>query len=147
MKIIFLKDLIGTARKGETKEVSGGFALNRLLPQKIAVAATPENLARLSKDKAEGEKRHRLKITQAQEASAKLSGQILKLPSKASPAGKLFAAIGAKEIAQALKQQFGVEVKETAIIGAPLKTLGAHKIILQFTEEKNCEIKVVIEKK
>ena len=44
MKVIFIQDVKGSAKKGELKEVADGYARNMLLKKGLAVEATPENI-------------------------------------------------------------------------------------------------------
>lgn len=129
MKIILLQDVKGQGKKGELLDVSDGYARNFLLPKKLAVEATPDNInamkikenARLNKlenDKAE-----------ARETAARLDGCIVKIAAKAGSAGKLFGAVTSKEISDALAAQHGIVIEKNKIVqDEPIKTFGSFDI-------------------
>ncbi len=129
MKVIFLKDVPGTARRDDIKNVADGHAQNFLFPKKFAEPATVESLARLEAKKKGSEAVRKA----AEEALVKNLG-ILKdatvtLTEKATPEGHLFAGIHAGEILSALKKQTGVELLEEYIdLPKPIKTAGEHEI-------------------
>jgi large subunit ribosomal protein L9 len=114
MKIILLRDVSGVGQRGTVKEVADGYALNRLIPGKMAQMATPEALKlhekRLMEDAA-----HR--AAQEKEWSAiaeKVQKFTLMLRAKADTKGHLYKKISAEEIARLLREQ-GIDVPEEAI--------------------------------
>lgn len=129
MKVIFNVDVKGQGKKGEMKEVSDGYARNYLLPRKLAMEANADNInAYKLKEKAKAVQIAREKAA-AQETAAKLSGIQVKIAAKAGSAGKLFGSVTSKEISEALREQFGIEIEKQKIVQAePIKSFGTFEV-------------------
>lgn len=129
MKVIFQQDVRGHGKKGELKEVSDGYARNYLLPRKLAVEATTDNLNAFKlKEKAKAAQLEKDKAT-AREISKKLESVVLKIPAKAGASGRLFGSITSKEISDALSAQHGINIEKNKIVQTePIKTFGAFEI-------------------
>ena len=123
MKVIFNVDVKGQGKKGEMKEVSEGYGRNFLLPRKLAVEATPDNLnAYKLKEKAKAAQIAAEKAAALENAKA-LESIVVKIPAKAGAAGKLFGAVTSQEISDALKAQCGIEIEKQKIVQTePIKT-------------------------
>ena len=57
MRVILLENIDSLGKRGEIKNVTDGYAVNFLLPQKKAVAASPSNIARYQNQQAKVEQR------------------------------------------------------------------------------------------
>ena len=115
MKVILNQDIKGTGKKGQLVEVSDGYARNFLFPRKLAVEASAQALTeKKSRDDAAAHKLAEEKST-AQALAAKISGQTVKITAKAGSTGRLFGAVTAKEIADAIKSQMGAEIDRRKI--------------------------------
>lgn len=101
MKVILLQDVKGTGRKGEVKTVSDGYAMNALLPKKLARPATEASLKNLAEESRRAEIEQEKKKEVSKEIAAKLSGQTVTLRRK-SKNGKLFGAVHEGDIVEAL---------------------------------------------
>ncbi len=137
MKVILLKDVKGVGRAGELITTSDGHAMNLLLPKKLAVQATP---AELAKYKAHVEKD--TKETEALKTLAKkLSAEPLKFILKTGPHGEVFNSITKEDIAAALTKIGHANNKVD--LEKPLRTLGTHTAVIHLG--KGIEAKVTIE--
>jgi len=136
MKVIFNVDVKGQGKKGEMKEVSEGYGRNFLLPRKLAVEATPDNLnAYKLKEKAKAVQIAAEKAAAAENAKA-LESIVVKIPAKAGSAGKLFGAVTSQEICDALKAQYGIVIEKQKIVQAdPIKTFGSYEVKCKFGYE------------
>ena len=102
MKVIFNVDVKGQGKKGELKEVSGGYARNFLIPRGLAAEATADNINALKlKEKARLAQMAKDKAT-AEENAKKLGGIQVIVKAKSGGAGKLFGAVASQEISDAL---------------------------------------------
>lgn len=116
MKVILLQDIRGKGKKGQLIEASDGYARNYLLPRKMAVEATADNLNTMKmNDKAKAEQQAREKA-QAQEFAEKLKDVTVEIKAKAGTGGRLFGSITSAEIAEALKSQFGIAIDKKKIV-------------------------------
>lgn len=145
MKVIFQKDVKGTAKKGELKEVSDGYARNYLLPRGIAIEASTDNLNALRLK----EKAHKAQIArekeQAQEYAQKLSGVVVQIKAKAGAGGRLFGAVTSKEITEALAAQHDIAIEKNRIVQEePIKKFGAYEIKCKLGHEITGIIHVLV---
>ncbi len=125
MKVIFIQDVKGQGKKGEEKNIADGYARNFLLPKGLAVEANKANLNNLKGQKESQAYKKEQEIKAAEEIKAKLEGITVKLSAKAGENGKLFGSITAKDIADALKAQHGIDIdKRKIVLGSDIKTTG-----------------------
>ena len=133
MKVIFLKDVKGSGKKGEIKNVSDGYARNMLLPKGLAVEATNNNMNLLEAQKSSAQHKLDLEIAAAKESAAKLKGAKVVIKAKAGNNGKLFGSVTTASIAEAVKEQFGVETDKKKIVTAgDIKNFGSYTATVKF---------------
>lgn len=136
MKVIFNVDVKGQGKKGELKEVSEGYGRNFLLPKKLAVEATADNMNALRlKEKAKAAAIAAEKA-KALENAKQLESIVVKVAAKAGNGGKLFGAVTSQEISDALKAQHGIEIEKQKIVQAePIKSYGSYDVKCKFGYE------------
>jgi large subunit ribosomal protein L9 len=145
MKVILLKDVKGTGKKGEVKEVAEGYARNYLIPRKLAVMATEGNLNSLKDQKRREEKRKEEERIEAKRLGEKLSGLTVKLTTKTGEGGRIFGSITSKQISQALKKQFQLDVDKKKIqLDEPIRSLGVTKVPVKLHPEVTAELSVQV---
>ena len=129
MKVILTQDVRGKGKKGQMIEAAEGYARNFLLPKGMAVLATADavntmNLQAKAKAKADAEAK-----VAALEIAEKLKSCQVKIAAKGGEGGKLFGAVTGKEIAAALKEQYGMDVdSKKLVLDQPIKTFGSFEI-------------------
>ena len=132
MKVILLQDVRSIGQKHEVKNVSDGYAMNFLLPRKLAEAATDDKVFKLENLRIEKQKAEAAEEEKRMEAIGALRGAHIAIPARATEKGGLFKAIGAKEIARALKENHHADIPESAVaLPAPIKTVGEHRVLLK----------------
>ena len=133
MKVIFLQDVRGQAKKGELKEVSDGYARNYLLPRNLVVEANKDNLNALAlKEKAKKAQEARERAA-ALENAEKLKGIVVTVRARSGGNGKLFGAVTSQEICDALKEQHGIEIEKNKLVqGDPIKAYGSYELKCKF---------------
>lgn len=144
MKVLFLKDVKGQGRKGELKEVSEGYALNFLIKNGHAAAAT-EKIQTKEKQKADA-KSAELENIKAKHLALKteIEKRRFTVLAKAGDGGKLFGAVREKDIAEALSQKLGKTIDKNSVrIESPVRTVGEHVVVVAF--EKGLEARVTLE--
>ncbi len=144
MEVLLLQDIPGIGKKDDLLMVGDGYALNCLLPRREALIATPtvrKRYAEIIKKRAI----EKQKETEAkQSAAAAVAGKKITFKRKATKTGKLYAAITEKVIADALAEEFKVELDEKAIsIVDQIKTLGDHIATVEV-EGRTEDVKVVV---
>ena len=134
MKVILLQDVKGTGRRDQILEVSDGFARNFLLPRKLAREATAEALNSIEKAKEAQQHREDLKKAEAEQKARELKGKLVVVKAKAGEGGKLYGSITVAEIADALKEQHGVEVDRRKIeLEEPIRAAGQTTFTIRLT--------------
>lgn len=115
MDIILLKDVDNLGDKHEVVSVKNGFGRNFLIPQKLAVIANPTNMKKLDALKAEEEAKEAARVDDYKAIATQLEGKTLKVGVKAGTSGKIFGSVTAIQIAQAIQEQFGIEIARKKI--------------------------------
>lgn len=124
MKVILLCDVKGSGKKDDILNVSDGYARNFLFPKKWAVEATPGAVKEIERKRANEEKLERERRDAAQKVAESIRGQMITLKVKCGAQGRLYGSITNQEIADALKEQFGVEVEKRRIECEPIRQTG-----------------------
>ena len=146
MKVILLQDVKGKGKKGQMLEISDGYALNFLLPKKLAIEATPDaiNTMRMN-DKAAAE-REAKERAEAVEISRKLREMTVVVTAKGGGAGKLFGSVTSQEIADALKAKSGIAIdKRKIVLSDPIKNVGTYTVQCKLGYEITAPLTVKIE--
>ena len=129
MKVILLKDIHGQGKQGQLVEASDGYARNYLLPRKLAVLATPEHLNTMRQQEKARRAQEAADRAEAEAVSKKLEGLLVKVSAKAGEGGRLFGAVTAKEVSDALAEQHGIDVPKTKLVmDEPIKSCGSYQI-------------------
>lgn len=144
MKVLLLKDVYKLGRAGDVKKVADGFGRNFLLPQRMAVLATPNALQQAEKIKAEAVKQRAALNHEMSAIAEVLGGLAIGFPAKAGETGKLYGSITAEDVATAIKTRTQVEVKRQQIDMQPIRSLGEHKIHVRLTMDLVPELTVIV---
>jgi len=144
MKVLLLKDVYKLGRAGDVKRVADGYGRNYLLPQGMAVLATPDAL-KMSERIREKASVQRAIVNKEMDAVAKqLVGLTLIFPARASETGKLYGSVTTQMIADAIKAKAGVEIARRQIDTQPLRMLGEYKVHIRLTVDLIPTIDVIV---
>ena len=145
MKVILTQDVRGQGKKGQMIEVSEGYGRNFLLPRKLAVPATADAINTMNlKEKARIAEELRLK-EEALAIAAKLKECTVKVTAKAGNGGKLFGSVTNKEISDALKEQFKLDIpKQKIVLDEPIKAFGTYQVKAKLGFEVSGTIAVMV---
>lgn len=145
MKVILTMDVKNLGKKGKVCEVSDGYARNFLFPKKWAVEATPGNLNDVASKKANEDKKKAKEKEDAQLLAEKLSSITVEVRTKIGEGGRLFGSITNKEIAEALKRKYNIEIDKRKIeVKEPIKALGNYTIHTKLHPEVSAQLKVEV---
>ena len=129
MKVILQQDVKGQGKKGQLVDVSDGYARNFLLPKKLAVPATAENVNTMNQQEKARKAQEAAEKAEAQATAKKLEGLTTKIAAKAGEGGRLFGAVTAKEVSEALAAQHGINIAKTKLVlDEPIKGCGGYQI-------------------
>lgn len=145
LHLLLREDVASLGRIGEIVRVRQGYARNYLLPRKLAVEATPENVRAMEKKRArvEAEEKDReAQITARIEALGKIT---LSVVEKADASGTLYGSVGPATIVKLLAKA-GVTAEEKDIrLEEPIKSVGTHEIPIHVYGEHYAGIQIVVE--
>lgn len=146
MKVILLEDVKSLGKKGQIVDVSDGYARNFILAKKLGLEATSKNLNDLKLKKAHEDKLAAQRLQEAKDFAAKLEGLQVTLKIKAGEGGKLFGSISSKEIAEAAKEQLGLEIdKKKLVLPNPIKAIGTTDVPVKLHPQVIGELKVIVQ--
>ncbi len=133
MKVIFLKDVPGSGRKGEIKEVSQGFANNFLIPKDFVQIATLQLQAQMEKEAKEQEAKNSREQEKHRVLKQELEKRIFSLRVKVGEKGQVFGGVHEKDVAKALNDKMGLNIEKNQIeISKAIKELGEHEVKLKL---------------
>ena len=148
MKVILLQDVKALGKKGELVEVNDGYTRNFILKKKLGIEATNKNMNDLKLQKAHADKVAQENLVAAQDLAKELESKEIICTMKVGEGGRTFGSISTKEIAQAAKEQLGLEIdKKKLVLDEAIKCLGTHNIKLKLHPKVTGTLKVkVVEK-
>lgn len=144
MKVLLLKDVYKLGRAGDVKRVADGYGRNYLIPQSLAVLATPGALKQAERIKAEATIQRQVLNEEMSTVADRLSGVVLNFSARASETGKLYGSITTQMIAESVSEKIGVEISRHQIDSQPLRTLGEHKVQIRLTVDLVPEVTVFV---
>ncbi|MCI7106680.1 MAG: 50S ribosomal protein L9 [Lachnospiraceae bacterium] len=145
MKIILLEDVKALGKKGEIVTVSDGYARNAILPKKLGVEATSKNLNDLKLQNQHADKVAAENLEHAKELAKTVETQKVVVKIKTGEGGKIFGSISTKEIAQAAKEQTGLDLdKKKMQLSDPIKALGTYEVSVKLHPKVTAKLSVQV---
>lgn len=145
MKVLLLADVKSLGKKDDIVNVSDGYARNMLFPKKLAVAATPKNMKDVELKKKNEARIEAEKLKEAQEFADDLSKKSVTVGIKIGTGGRAFGSVSTKEIAEAAKEQLGVELDRKKMnLKAPLRELGESTVQVRVHPKVTANLKVIV---
>ena len=145
MKVLFLKEVEGSARAGDVKEVAPGYARNYLFPRNLAIVADDKVVEQVRQREEAQRRRQEKALTDARDTEKRLQRITVTLYSKAGEGGRLFGSITNADIAQQLKREAGVEIDKRRIeVEPPIRSLGPHEVTVALHPEVTTTLRIVV---
>ena len=146
MRVIFLEDIPHVALTGDVKEVKTGYARNYLLPKKLAVAATSQELARLESIRKVGLERQSKLKEGAQALAERLENTEVVLKVRSGPTGRLFGAVTNAMVAQELSSLMEVEFdRRDVVLDDTIHELGSFQAKVRLHPDLTATINLIVE--
>ena len=145
MQVVLRSDVDKVGKRGDIINVADGFARNFLIPRGHAIKATDGIAAqakamRAARDKADVKNREA-----AQELASKIAATSVKIEARAGTEGKLFGSVTNHEIADAIKDQIGIDIDRRKVdIHEHLKTLGNHQVPIRLHPDVQVNLNVEV---
>ena len=144
MKVLLIKDVYKLGHAGDIKRVADGYGRNYLIPQRMAILATPgaQRMAEGIRTKANA--RRTVLNEEMTTVAESLKDLTLTFSSKAGDTGKLYGSITTDMIAEAIKEKTGNPIDRHQIVAQPIRSLGEHVARVHLTVDLTPEIKVIV---
>ena len=145
MKVILVKEVQGSGKAGDTRNVAEGYARNFLLKNGLAVEASAKNLNELAGKKAS--EQHKLDVEKAEneKIAAALEGKDVTITAKAGQGGKLFGAVKTSAVAEAIAKQHSVKIdKKKIVMNSEIKSFGDFEATIKMSQGVSCKLTVKV---
>ena len=144
MKVLLLKDVYKLGRAGDVKKVADGYGRNFLVPQKLAMLATPGAVKQAEKIR-QSALTERTRLNQEMGTVAeKLQAVTLTFIARAGETGRLYGSITTGDISAAIERETGIHIDRRHIAHQPLRDLGSFKVAIRLTVDLIPEITVLV---
>lgn len=146
MKVILMQDIKGKGKKGQMLEVSDGYARNYMLPRKMAVEATADNInTKRMTDKATQERQQKER-EEAFAISNRMKDMVVTVRAKGGGAGRLFGSVTTQEISEAIKKQEDIDIdKRRIVLDEQIKTTGDYTVKCKLGYEITAQLRLRVE--
>lgn len=144
MEIILREDIKGLGYKNDLVTVKGGYGRNYLIPQGLAIIASPSNKKMIAENVRQASHKADKVKKDAEELAAKLEGVTLEIPAKAGESGKIFGAVTTLQLADALKEKgFDIDRRRISLNGE-VKSLGEYTAEIDLHKEVKQDITIQV---
>lgn len=145
MKVILLQDVKSLGKKDAIVEVSDGYGQNYLIPRKLAVQATAGNINEVKQRKESLDNKAKKELENAKAIAAVIENKTVNVSAKVGENGKLFGAVSNKDIQDAIKKQYNLDIdKKKIVLSDPIKTVGTHEVEVKLYTGVSVKISVKI---
>lgn len=135
MDVILLQRVEKLGQMGEVVKVKPGYARNYLLPQKKAIRATRENLARFETERAQLEAQNLKRREEALRVAERVAGLAVVMLRQAGESGQLYGSVSARDIADAATGSGLTITRQQVLLDHPIKALGLHQVRVMLHPE------------
>jgi large subunit ribosomal protein L9 len=144
MKVLLLEDVYKLGRAGDVKKVADGYGRNYLLPQGLAVLATPGALKQVEHIRTRATASRSSLNQEMSGIAERLKKLTLAFPARAGETGKLYGSITTQMIADAIKDKLDLTIDRHQVDAQPIRTLGEHKVHVRLTIDLVPEFRVIV---
>jgi large subunit ribosomal protein L9 len=145
MKIILRTDVPKLGEKGTVHTVADGFARNYLIPQGMAILATPGELKVVANNQKVADRKILRQEEQLQSLADKISGQKLIFTANTGEQGRLYGSITAADVAEKLSEVVGQEIdRRKVVLDDPIRSLGEHNVTVHLVGKLRPQVSVIV---
>ena len=144
MKVLLLDDVYNLGRAGDVKKVANGYGRNYLIPQGLAVLATPGALKEVEHIRKRAVARRAALNEEMSAVAEQLDGVVLTYPMKAGETGKLYGSVTTQMISESLFEEAAVTIDRRNVDSQPIRTIGEHKVAVRLTMDLIPDITVIV---
>ncbi len=145
MRVVLRQDVDGVGRRGDIVDVTGGFARNFLFPAGRAIVATDGVEHQAAAMRRARDQRQARSREAAMAKAQVLAGATLRITARASGKGKLFGSVSAADVADAAREQKGVDLdRHQVALDEPIKLVGTHEVPVHLFEDVGTAVMVEV---
>ena len=144
MKVLLIKDVYKLGRAGDIKKVDNGYGRNYLIPQGLAVLATPGAVGQSDRIRVSAEASRAIENKELSGLAEQISELKLVFGAKAGETGKLYGSVTTQMIAESIENELGVELDKRQIDTQPIRMLGVHTVNVRLTIDLIPEVIVLV---
>ncbi|MGE5280856.1 MAG: 50S ribosomal protein L9 [Chloroflexota bacterium] len=142
---ILLEDVEDLGERGDPVDVSPGYLRNYLIPRKLAAAATPGALEEAQRRREAAEKAEQRRAEREEQAAELLAKTVLTIHQRAAEDGKLFGSVGAKEIADAIREARDLRIDRRKVrLEQPIREIGTHMVEIELADGTVATVKTIV---
>lgn len=142
---VLLQDVDDLGRRGDPIDVSPGYLRNYLIPRRLAQPATPGALEEAQRRQVVAEKAEQERTAREAKAAALLSKTVLTIHQRAGEDGKLFGSVGAKEIADAIRDARDLRIDRRKVrLEQPIREVGTHMVEIELADGTVASVKTIV---
>lgn len=144
MKVILQQDVKSLGKKGELVTTSDGYARNYLFPRNLAIEANSQAMTELKNR--EDSKKHKIAVEteNAKKAATQISGRAIKIKAKAGQGGRIFGSVTAKEIAEHIRKEMGIDIDKRKITVSDIKAFGSYPATVKLYQGVTADFTVMV---
>jgi large subunit ribosomal protein L9 len=146
MEVILKEDVNKLGHRGDVVKVAEGYGRNYLIPQKLAIEATPGNKAVIEQMKAASGRKSAKEKGSAEALGQQLNGVVVEFTRKSGEHDQLFGSVTSSDIAQALEAKGFTIDRRKIVLDVPLKAVGEFDVPVKLHREVTATIKAVVKK-
>lgn len=144
MKILLMKDVFKLGRAGDIKKVADGYGRNYLIPQGLAVLATPGAVKQADRIRAKAAERRAALNSELSGLAEQIESLQLLFAAKAGETDKLYGSITSQQVAEAVTEETTFEIKRQQLEMQPIRSLGEHTVAVRLTMDLVPEFTVTV---
>ena len=145
MKVVLRQDVPKLGERGTVQNVSDGYARNYLIPQGMAVLATPGELKMVAENQRVKDRKIARQEEQLQSLADRVEGRRLQFMARSGDQGRLFGSITSGDIAEQLSAAIGHEIDRRQVaLAEPLRTVGEHVVTINLVGRLRPTVTVVV---
>ncbi len=133
-QLLLLNDVEGLGKKGEVVSARPGYVRNCLLPQQMAIIASPNTLRKQQRLREEREKQAIVDRRESEELSRQIESIAVEIKVKVDPEGHMYGSVSAADVAQLFAERGLPLERRNIALTKPIKQTGVHKLVAKLKE-------------
>ena len=142
VELILLQRVENLGQMGELVKVKPGYARNFLLPERKALRATKDNMARFEEQRAQLEAQNIKRREEAERVAERVHGISVVIIRQAGESGSLYGSVSGRDVAEATTEAGLSITRQQVVLEHPIKMLGLSKVRVVLHPEVSIPVTV-----